>query len=339
MSTLTFSQIVGQQRPIEALRRALAADRLPHALLFSGPRGVGKATTAKALALRLNCEAPRELEACGGCAACSKIAGGHHPDVVTLSPDGAFIKVDQVRQLQEQLPYAPHEGRWRVIVVDGADALHGSAANALLKSVEEPRPRNVFVLVTAAAHRVTPTLVSRSQRLRFTPLAAAALVAAVRASERGAPHDHEALQRVARLAEGSVGHALELLDSAALTQAQEVADSLLRVAETEGMLAVFQTVAEFSGERAVLPQALELLALRLRDLLLLATGISGSRLLAGNLEATLAERAKALGCRTLLHQLRAVHQAQAALAGNANAALTLEALVVALRSRKAEPLR
>ncbi|MBK6849699.1 MAG: DNA polymerase III subunit delta' [Proteobacteria bacterium] len=336
---LTLSQIVGQQRPIEALRRALATDRLPHALLFSGPRGVGKATTAQALALRLNCERPADLDGCGRCGSCTKIAGGQHPDVVVIAPDGAFIKVEQVRQLQEQLPYAPHEARWRLILVDGAEALHGSAANALLKSVEEPRPRNLFVLVTAAAHRVAPTLLSRCQRLRFTPLAAPALVTALRAHERGAAHGDDALQRVAVLAEGSVGHALELLDSAALAQAQQAADSLLRVAETESMLAVFQTVAELSGERAVLPQTLELLAFRLRDLLLLATGLGGSRLLASDTETALAQRAHALGSRALLHQLRAVQQAQAALAGNANAALTLEALVIALRGRATEQVR
>lgn len=337
---LTLSQIVGQQRPIEALRRALATDRLPHALLFSGPRGVGKVTTARALALRLNCSAPHELDACGACSACRKVIGGHHPDVITVAPDGAFIKVDQVRQLQEQLGYAPHEGQWRVVIVDGAELLHASAANALLKSVEEPRPRNVFVLVTAAAHRVASTLVSRCQRLRFTPLAVPVLLAALRAHERAAAHSADALQRVAVLGEGSVGQALALLDDPALEQAQQAADSVLRAAEDGGMLSVFQIAAEVSGERALLPQTLELLALRLRDLLLLASGSDESQLLSNSeIQPTLTARARGLGSRALLQQLRAVQQAQAALAGNANAALTLEALTVALRGPAREQFR
>src|SRR4051812_25869082 len=141
-------------RPIrDLLARALRRGTLPPSLIFSGPDGVGKRLTALALAQALNCERPvawdDAQDACGECAACTRIARGVHADVLTIQPgDSGSIKLDQVREAIDRTAYRPFEGRRRLVMVDEADALGVEAQNALLKTLEEPPPASVFVLIT-----------------------------------------------------------------------------------------------------------------------------------------------------------------------------------------------
>ncbi|HTM19260.1 MAG TPA: DNA polymerase III subunit delta' [Kofleriaceae bacterium] len=170
---LLLGQIRGQERAVAQLRRALAGARVAHAYLFTGPAGCGKHTTGLAFAAALNCLS-RPGEGCTECEACAKIAGGIHPDVQTLAREGAaqIIPIDTIRaQVIPQLAMAPHEGRARVFLVEEATALQGPAANALLKTLEEPPARTHFILGTAAPDQLLPTIRSRCQRVSFAPLA------------------------------------------------------------------------------------------------------------------------------------------------------------------------
>lgn len=322
---LLFSQILGQARPLSALRRAIDGGKLAHAYLFSGPEGVGKATTALALAAALNCENARD-QGCGDCEPCRKLAGGHHPDLMVLRPDGQFIKIDQVRELEQRLAFPPHEARYRLVLLDGAERLNASAANALLKAVEEPRPGTLFVLVTAAVHRVMPTLISRCQRLHFAPLQHDDVLAAL--ATAAAEQTPEARAAAAAVAEGSPGRALAIIESDALAAARVIAESLVEAARGDRAADVFEAVAEAGRDKEQLRFVLDLLRVRLRNLLLASAGLEG-RL--GAEEALLATEAQALGSGRILRQLRAVQEAEGALAGNVNPSLLLETLTFRLR--------
>ena len=170
----TFADIRGQDRAIAVLRAALGKGRLHHALLFAGPPGAGKRTTALALAAAINCEvAPGE--GCGTCSTCTRIADGFHPDVITLAREGAaqIVPIETVRaQVIAAVALAPHEARERVFLIDEANSLQPAAANALLKTLEEPPARTRFVLMTLAPDQLLPTIRSRCQRVGFAPLAA-----------------------------------------------------------------------------------------------------------------------------------------------------------------------
>jgi len=168
---MAFSQIWGQNSAIQILRQALIHDRLAHAYLLVGPDGVGKRLTALTLAKAMNCLAPPEPgEACEACFSCSKINSSNHADVVRIEPDGDFIKIDQVRELQRQLRFRPLEGGRRACILDGADRLNEPAANALLKTLEEPPAETHLFLVTDRPHRLLPTILSRCQWVKFLPL-------------------------------------------------------------------------------------------------------------------------------------------------------------------------
>jgi DNA polymerase III delta' subunit len=172
LKAMSLASIDGQPRAIETLRAALAAGKLHHAYLFEGPEGAGKAATARALAMALECER-RDPDGCGQCTACHKIEAGTHPDVVwfDMTPKGL---TERVRELLTTLGFRPHEGRARVVVFDPAHGLapvpeRAEAANVLLKTLEEPPADTHFILVTAEPRRLPITVRSRCQRIRFLP--------------------------------------------------------------------------------------------------------------------------------------------------------------------------
>lgn len=178
---MAFRDIVGHRRLLDLLTRSIHRGSLPPSLIFAGPSGVGKRLTAMAVAQVLNCigpagpeqggrasEAAPPFDACGACAACSKIARGVHPDVLLVEPgDSGTIKVDQVRDIVERVAYRPFEGRRRVVVIDEADAMVSAAQNALLKTLEEPPPSSVIILVTSRPDMLLATVRSRCIRLSF----------------------------------------------------------------------------------------------------------------------------------------------------------------------------
>lgn len=206
---LTLGQIRGQDRVVERLRRAMASERVPHAYLFAGPAGVGKHTTAVALAAAMNCErAPGE--GCGECATCERIGAGLHPDVVTLERQGASqtVPIEVIRsRVIPALGMPPHEARARFFLIEEATSLLGPAQNALLKTLEEPPARTHFVLGTASVGEVLPTIRSRCQRVSFQPLPAA-LRAELEGDAEGAGEMEQAVERLLeRVAGGVTGRA------------------------------------------------------------------------------------------------------------------------------------
>ena len=164
-----WANVRDQDRVVAALRRAIERDRVPHAYLFSGPPGSPLMDTAIAFAAALNCTSGRG-EGCGNCEQCTKIAGGFHPDVVTLVREGAaqIVPIESVRnQVIARIALPPHEAATRVFVVEEATSMAPPAANALLKTLEEPPARTLFVLCTTAPEQLLPTIRSRCQRIRF----------------------------------------------------------------------------------------------------------------------------------------------------------------------------
>jgi DNA polymerase-3 subunit delta' len=173
---MAFAEVLGHERLRDLLARAVAQRRLPPALLFSGPSGVGKRVLALAVGRALLCERG-DGDPCDRCATCSRAARGLHPDAVLVEPSGSplSIKIEQVRDAVREIAGKPFEGRARTFVVDEAHLLTEQAQNALLKSLEEPPATSHVVLVTPSPQALLPTIRSRCQVLRFSPLPQALL--------------------------------------------------------------------------------------------------------------------------------------------------------------------
>ena len=166
---MPFSKIFGQDHAIELLNQAVQKKRMPHAWLFTGQANIGKFKTAIALAQKLNCKNFLE-DACGECDACSQIAEQNFLDLQVLIPDGKFIKIDQIRESLNWLHLHIDQAKIRVMILDGAQHLGREASNAFLKTLEEPTPNTLLILIAESSQQLLGTIVSRCQQIRFRPL-------------------------------------------------------------------------------------------------------------------------------------------------------------------------
>ena len=210
-----FDAVVGQDPVTRTLRNALASGRVAHAYLFTGPRGVGKTTTARLLAKALACTARTGPEACGACPSCQDFVSGAPVDVMEIDA-ASNTSVDDIRTLRENVKYSPARGRFKVYIVDEVHMLSGAAFNAFLKTLEEPPAHVVFILATTDPKRIPATVLSRCQRFDFRPIPPELLAASLTQilEQERVPFEPGALPVLIRAAEGSLRDALSLLDTA-----------------------------------------------------------------------------------------------------------------------------
>lgn len=212
---MSWQRIRGHDYLIQAFDHIVRRGRLAHAYLFTGPTGVGKRLFAGELAKAILCESDNKvrLEACDHCAACALVEAGTHPDLETARrpEDKSEVPVEAVRQLARSLDLKPARGRGRIVIIDDADDLNEESANCFLKTLEEPPPGALLILIGSSVDRLLATIVSRCQLIQFRPLSET-IVAELLASQ--GIEDSSFIRRLARLSGGSVGQAMALADPA-----------------------------------------------------------------------------------------------------------------------------
>jgi len=233
----SFSEVVGQEHIKRSLQNAIRYNRLPHALLFSGPKGVGKTTMARILAKALNCERGPSIEPCNKCISCKEIDLGNSIDVQEI--DGASNRrISEVREIRENVKYLPSRGRYKVYIIDEVHMLTEEAFNALLKTLEEPPPHVIFVFATTEPHKVPPTIVSRCQRFPFHRISSSIICHRISeiASAEKIDIEEDAIRLIAHSSEGSLRDALSLLD-----QLVSFSTPPINVKDVQEILGLFDT--------------------------------------------------------------------------------------------------
>ncbi len=252
----TFSEIVGQQHVTRTLANAIGSNRVAHAYIFSGVRGVGKTTTARILAKALNCASGPTANPDNTCDSCREISAGTSLDVLEI--DAASNRgIDQIRELREMVRYAPASSRYKVVILDEAHQLTGEASNALLKTLEEPPERVVFILATTRAEDLSETIKSRAQLFQFRSLTFKEIAKEIERIARAENLQIEpgAVAVLARAAEGSLRDGLSLLEQAISYSGETVTDAQVR--ELLGVVAesvldeLVEAIATQSAERAL----------------------------------------------------------------------------------------
>src|SRR5947209_8330266 len=252
----TFRDLVGQQHVTETLKNAILNNRVAHAYIFSGARGVGKTTAARILAKALNCVKGPTPEPCGVCDSCREIAAGTSLDVIEI--DAASNRgIDQIRELREMVRYVPAASRTKVVILDEAHMLTGEASNALLKTLEEPPDRVVFVMATTEPEKLPDTIRSRSQHFHFRALTFAEITGRLQeiAEQENLRIETGAYAVMARIAEGSLRDALSLLEQARAYCGETISDKdvreLLGVVPEELLDQLVEAVQARSAERVL----------------------------------------------------------------------------------------
>ncbi len=334
--------MIGQDHEVAALERSLAAGRPAHAYLFCGPPQAGKATLARRLAQALNCTAGDGTGApCGECRSCRHIEQGKHPDVEVVAPGGLCdesdhdhrkdnsrdIKICQVRALERRLSLSPFEGRYRFVSVDPADALNAYAADAFLKTLEEPPEQVVIALLSSKDELLSETVRSRLRRVEVRPATMELLEQAL--GERGAAPVQAAV--IARLARGCCGWALNAIGDAKLLEDRDrLLDELAALADA-GRYERFSFAADlatrWSRDRAAVSTVLAAWREWWRDVTLVAAGSERGILNVDRIEEirAVAGRLSAAAAAGFVQALRDV---QGQLEENANARLALEVLML-----------
>ncbi len=321
---MRFSDVLAQDHVIGLLQSALRTGRVHHAYLFVGPAGTGRHDAAWAFAQVLQCEDAQE-DACGRCLSCVKSSRCVHPDIRWVKPvDGrSSIGIDQVRAIRSEVAYGPHEGKYRVYIVTPAELLPHEAQNAMLKLLEEPPPRTVFVLVAESPHALLPTVVSRLQPVHFH-LVPADRIEEVLRTRLGV--DPARARVLAALCGGRAALAVRWAQTPdALGDRDRVVAHLLRV-EREGLVAAHEAANEFAGERDRLPELLDIALLWYRDLIVWQETASSQLVVNLDRLDEIRRLAPTLAPDVLRRRIEAIERAKADLRRNVHPRLVLDTM-------------
>ncbi len=322
---------IGHEWAVAMLARA-AQTRPSHAYLITGPAQIGKLTLAQDFARALNCTAgdaaplfgETAQPPCGACRACQLITAGQHPDVrlVRRQPDKTEILVEQLRDVQSEMAFKPYEARWRVAIIEHIDEANASAANAFLKTLEEPAPQVVIVLTAQNPESVLPTIRSRSQQLPLRPLPLAQVERAL--AERLGVEPARA-RLLARLSAGRIGWAISAAgDEDLLEQRRAQLSGLLEIPD-QSIAARFETAGRLAAKDADVRGALDLWLSWWRDLLLVKGGHGGA-IINADFAERLQRDADRFDLRAIERYLAAIQDARVQIEQNVNARLALEVL-------------
>ncbi|MCF8068649.1 MAG: DNA polymerase III subunit delta' [Desulfobacterales bacterium] len=333
-------QIIDQDRPVRILSTLIQNSAVPHALLFSGIEGIGKRTCAMLFAMACNCgdlhskkntgetrsgQVPNNIfSPCGNCKSCKRILSENHPDIIQVNPSGPIIRIAQIRELLETISMRPYEAQMRVVIISEAHTMNPESANALLKSLEEPPDRTIFILTTGQPTNLLPTILSRCQHIRFNPL-----------SNQGVEHllinnikiEPPIAKTVAILAKGSYIKAVTMTTDKWLRKRNWLLNEIDTLAEKpkNQILALAESLA---SNKEALPDILLLLTTWFRDQLVYQS--DPEKILNKDLTNRIQYVSQRTTDKHLHSRIKAVQEMQNKLKYNVNLRLAMESLMMNL---------
>lgn len=329
-----FDSIIGQKVPIRLLQKFLRDATLPHALIFSGIAGIGKRTAAQAIAVALNCrKSGNNIDPCGQCSSCRQILSGIHPDVILIEPQGSVLRIDQIRNLLNNLAMKPYIAEHRVVIIADAQAMNKEAANALLKVLEEPPTNTTLILTVLQKSDLMPTIISRCRHISFHPLTANDIISILHKTDR---IDESFIETAAALSEGSVGKAKQLATAFWREQRNWLISAAgLDQQRQKGKRSVAMALAfaaQLSQKKEQIVQLLEILKTWVRDLSIWP--YYPESVINSDYNETLDRLRSEMDDRQLLYLWQTIEKAQKDIESKANLRLTLDVMALSMAGYK-----
>lgn len=341
-----FAELTGNERVKAALKRMLVTDRLPGAMLFTGEEGIGKRLFALEIARALNCRTPKDNEACGVCSSCTRIAKLNypqredaeewtqiiwtdHPDVGLVVAPKRVLRVEQMRQIEKEANFRPFEGKARVFLIDEADKLNDASANALLKVLEEPPRTSHLILITARPAMLLPTILSRCQMIRFSPLTPAEIETHLTKNKLVDP---KTARLRARAAGGSMGRALsgDLMTFTSQRKAMLKVLHALVVSDDRAQLLRSAEQLNEAQYKEEFEERLDVLETLIRDAWMLSLGVEPSKLVNEDLTPELQEISRKLDSSRAGDWILQIEDLREQLIVNVNRKITTDALFLVM---------
>ncbi len=335
---MTWTTIIGHDRPKRILEKALVRSQIAHAYLFHGRDSIGKLQIALAFAQAILCErnvsmeegdasAPPTIDGCGHCRACLAVEANTHPDVMITQPHGSQIKIDQIRAVQEALVFKPVTGSRKVVIVDDAESMNLQAANCFLKTLEEPPDHSLLILITSQPHRLPPTMLSRCQQLRFDSPRRDEIKRLL-IQQRGLSESEATF--FAALSMGKIGHVL----SADLAEIKGQRDKTLDLFSNKALSDLNQLIGNahsYASDDEAWKATLNWILIWFRDLLIYQQNPDPELLINLDRQRDLATNSQRLSTSSLLGIMSLLIAFQRATHRNLNRALVLETILLEVR--------
>ena len=354
-----FQKIIGQTQPIRILTTLLQNGNVPHALTFIGNQGIGKHTVATIFAMLCNCVGNVDAKStnqadskqaitidsihaspqipnseliynpCGVCKVCRKIKSGSHPDIILIKPSGQFIKIEQIRDLRLIITMKPYSAKLRVVIIDDAQTMNQAAANALLKVLEEPPDRTVFILIAKNKRDLLPTITSRCQPIRFHPIPLQHIEAMLTTQKNVVPEKAAVLSAMSY---GSFSKALSLVENDWISRRDLLIRTIwpgtVNARSVQSSAIIMALAARFARDKDNITEILDGIKSWLRDLLIYR--YCPEKMINYDLIDKIHYMSEQIAVGTLLEKLEAVQTAERKIRANANLRLTLDSLFMQL---------
>lgn len=340
-----MTKLIGNKNVMERLRRLMVGGRLPNALLFAGPEGVGKKQFALELARSLVCSQQKDGAGCGKCSACNRVGVfdiprfergedsdfvffSRHPDVGMIVPYKRILRIGAVRELEREANFLPYESPVRVFLVDDADKMNDAASNALLKTLEEPPSTSFLILIASRGDTLLPTILSRCQVIRFAPVETAEIEKHLLETGQFAPDD---AALAARVSGGSIGRALECVPASYRTQRSLMLEVIKAAAagDRRELLAASEDMTDAKNKDEY-EEKLEVLRGLTHDVWVLGNGADESAILNVEIVAELRKLSETIDSRTLSGWLTEIETMYENFIVNINRKIATDALVVGM---------
>ncbi len=320
---MPFDKIIGQEGAKKILKNSLDKGRTVNAYIFSGPDGVGKYLTAKVFAEALNCT--EKDKPCGVCISCKKIERDVHPDIKVVDGEETSVKIDQIRELQEDMGLRPYEGHRKVYIIKNAENMTPEASNCLLKTLEEPPEYGVIILITSNYHTLLPTIISRSQVISFYPLSQKDMERFLSVKFKDNP---DRIRFFSAFSRGSPGEALKLAEDEEFIELRDMCIDLLKILiNKNNVKEVFMFADGLILRKKRIDEILNILVFLYRDLLLLKTYKKETIIVNADIKEKLIGYAEGLSIESLYRILEIIEGTKESLDSNANFNIVVEVML------------